>query len=370
MTRTSARLILICLASLASLACNGEELHQPLRTSAGQRGEEDGASGPPSSVEPLLSRPPVELGSADMVGAADLDGDGLDEVVLIRGDEAWLGAQSWKLGGRTQRISRGDIDGDGDEELLLATGVGRDFPAAPITIWALHQDRAESLYQVRNPRNQATDLQVVDGRPLLSIFVDDKEVQSMWLNEAGAEPMFSAPMAMQQRWIGDTLVIGRLYGDAPRSHGSLHVQLANGDLQTLPSLRGIRALAGGDLDGDGNPELLVSDGWHFAYGEHGDARLVVFSGPPWEESRTIAWLQEDYSIRAIEVLEREEEPAILVTGSHAVYLLTPDSLGWRSTEIGKVSETGNAVVRMTAEGPMAVISGEPALQISLGEVLP
>ena len=35
----------------------------------------------------------------------------------------------------------------------------------------------------------------------------------------------------------------------------------------IPTLRGVRTVASGDVDGDGTPELLFGDGWHKAYGK-------------------------------------------------------------------------------------------------------
>jgi hypothetical protein len=165
--------------------------------------------------------------------------------------------------------------------------------------------------------------------------------------------------------VGADLVVGRLYGDAPKSHGDLSVYRGEQPPIPLPSLRGIRAISSADLDGDDRPELLVSDGWHYAYGEHGDARLVAFTGPNWSDSRVLAWSEEDYSFRGIEPMEIDGRIVILLSGSHGVYLVQQDSLSWDPVWIGKGTEIGNSVFRRTPSGISVVVAGNPAQQISL-----
>ena len=63
------------------------------------------------------------------------------------------------------------------------------------------------------------------------------------------------------------VAVGRLYGDAPGADGDLRVIQEDGKYETVPTLRGVRALAAADLEGDGRAELLFGDGWHKAYGK-------------------------------------------------------------------------------------------------------
>jgi hypothetical protein len=368
------------LLALFALSCSGEGLRERLKQAAeGSADETEAPATEAPATEVPATEPPattdaparlragkfLDLGNADLVGAADLDGDGFDELVLFEGQLAVLGSQQWELSGHPQRIARGDVDSDGDEELLVATGVGRNIPEASIRLWAIHADRIELLYETNTERNQVTDLQVVDDQPFISLFTGAKEVESRLLTAEGAVARHQGPMAMQQRLIGNDLVVGSLYGEAPRSHGGLSIHRPGQEPAPLPSLRGIRAISSADLDRDGHTDLLVSDGWHFAYGEHGDARLVLFRGPEWTESRPLAWSTEDYSFRGIEATVIEGRTAILLTGSHGIYLVQQDILSWFSERLGNGSETGNAVLRKTSEGFAVAISGQPARQIQL-----
>ena len=107
------RLLLLCLT-----ACAAETPPTP-------------APAPPPPAQGSVAPTPIELGDADGVVAADLDGDGQDEVIRILGSEAlWLDQRA-DLGGRFQRGARGDIDGDGKEEALVATGMGRGDRDSP-----------------------------------------------------------------------------------------------------------------------------------------------------------------------------------------------------------------------------------------------
>ncbi|MCB9744423.1 MAG: FG-GAP repeat protein [Alphaproteobacteria bacterium] len=298
---------------------------------------------------------PVTLADADGVAAADMDGDGADELVLVRGGVArWLD-QEVELGGGLQAVARGDIDGDGREEVLLASGLSREAREAPARVWALRAQGAELLWERRTERNQITDLRVVDGRLWIATFSDGLTVEGGWLVGGALDPQATGKLATQQLPVGDGVVLGRVYGDAPRSDGDLQVQ-RGGATTTLPSFRGVRSLSAADLDGDGAPELLVGDGWHFAYGERAQGRVLLLEGPDWTRGRVIAQLGAEYSARQIEPYEG----ALLVTGTTQVHLLRRDALGWADEVLGPVTETGNAVVARTPAGPAALISGSPA----------
>ena len=110
---------------------------------------------------------------------------------------------------------------------------------------------------------------------------------------------------MQQKMEGQRLVVGRIYGDAPKSHGDLTVYGVGGNPQQLNSLRGVRRTHIADINGDGHPDLLTSDGWHYRYGEQGDARLVAersILAPSGLSLEVLVWLQNDYTIRDIKPL--------------------------------------------------------------------
>ena len=67
----------------------------------------------------------------------------------------------------------------------------------------------------------------------------------------------------------------------------------------------------------------------------------------------------------MEVFTDGEKTGILVTGSKAVYLLSRDSLSWKTEKLDAVSELGNAVVLKQADGWWAAISGKATTRIPL-----
>ena len=309
------------------------------------------------------------LDAAEALVAADLDGDGIDSLILVHdGVARWDGHQE-DLGGAVQVTARGDIDGDGLEEALVATGMSREQRQAPARLWAFDEREARLLWERNGKRNQVTDLRVLDGRIWMVRFDDDRRSLGGWL-EVGEQPALQAvaqgALATRQLPLANGgVLVARIYGDEPRSDGDLHLQRADGTRRLVPSLRGVRALVLAELDGQGTPELLVGDGWHYAYGERALARLRLLQGEEWQRGRTIAVFDGEYSVRQLEVVGRGAEAWILALGSEQAHLLVRDGLGWGDLALGEVGETGNAVFARLAEGEGVAVSGEPASWIML-----
>ncbi len=305
---------------------------------------------------------PRELTRADAVAAADLDGDGADEPVLVLdGVATWPGGEA-DLGGGLSASARYDPDGDGREALLLGTGMTRDMREAPARVWRLDEDGASLLWEGRGPRNQVTDLRVLDGKIWLATYADRASVAGGWLEGGEHRVLLREKYANRQLPLGeDSALVGRIYGDKPKSDGDLRLMTKGSAPRVLPTLRGVRSLTAADLDGDGADELLVGDGWHYAYGQRAVARVRLLEAPRWERGRTVASFDGEYTVREIAVSGGD----ILALGTGALHLLRRDDLGWSDTVLAQVDETGSAALFQDPSGPAVLVSGSPARIIPL-----
>jgi hypothetical protein len=309
------------------------------------------------------------LGAAEFVGAADLDGDGQDELFLSD-----AGSLRWTLAGKEQALALPGVlqavaEAPAQGALLIATGIGRGHLTAPAQVQRITQAGPELVWTGGGPRPQVSELRIVGSRSAervwLGVFTDPKQVAMGWLEEGQHVPLQTVSMALRSTPLGQGLAIGRLYGDDAGSDGELRLlapEAASGDPgRLLPSLRGVRALAAADLDDDGQDELVVGDGWHQAYGKEGDPRIVLFDGPKLERQRAIAWLPGNYAVLDLSVDSSiGGSPVILATGNRSAWLLQRDGLGWSATELGDVAEGGNAVWATRGGQRGVLLSGKPA----------
>lgn len=322
-------------------------------------GENTSTASQNSAVEPEWSD---ALEPADFVAAADFDGDGVDERVRVWEDVLyWPGGQQ-ALDAGVQVIRRGRLS-EG-ERVLLGLGMNRNFRDASAKILSVGPAGPELLWEDNGPRNQIADIRVHEGAIYVTRFVAPKRVEGAFLKDGKMEPLHRDGLATQQLPLGsDQLLVGRVYGEAPRSHGDLRLG-RNGVFRTLPTLRGVRSLELGQLDEDAELELLVGDGWHYAYGEQALGRVLLLDGPDWGSARTLGVLDGEYSARSIEIASSLiEQPGleagVLVTGTKNVHYFKRDALGWRSRVLGPTTETTNTTLIRTPKGLAAWIAGAP-----------
>jgi hypothetical protein len=300
------------------------------------------------------------------VGAADFDGDGIDERVYFVGEKAFWAGGSRELGGAPQVIRRAYLP-EG-ERLLVATGMHRENRDASARLYAFDAQGPTLIWEEDGARNQVADVRVLDGRIYVARFVAQKEVQGGFLVDGEIQIVHGGGLSTQQIPIaGDALIVGRVYGAQPRSDGDLRLIRAGQEAQ-LPSLRGVRTLTLANLDEDAELELLVGDGWHYAYGQQAVGRVFLLDGPDWTEGRTLAMLDGEYSARGIEASApltgtSPQTSGLLVTGTKKVHFLSRDALGWKSRVLGPTNELANAVLIRTPKGLAAWIAGKPSSRL-------
>ncbi len=302
---------------------------------------------------------------ADHVFSADVDGDGTDELGTLVGESATIGSVRHTLTGAWQRAIA--VPASGHEVVWLVTGQGRHFNEAPIVVTEMANDGTRTVWERDGLRDQITDLRVVNEKVWASLYTDRRKVSGGWLSNDGFEPLTEEHMAQRQIPLADgRVVVGRVYGEASKSPGDLRVwSPGSADAQPLMSLRGVRALALADLDGDGHEDLISGDGWHFAYGREGDARIVVHRGPDFTDARVIGWVPDSYAALEIIVVGTGLEAGLVVQGSHRVVLFDRDDLGWVPLDLGPSSEVGSIAVLKTPDGPLVAVSGSDARTVPL-----
>jgi hypothetical protein len=330
------------LLALVGIACNG--------------------NGPgPNSPLPGRAVSTVEMGPADAVAAADMNGDGVDEIVRIHaGEVTWPGGSA-QVDCAIQVVARGTLAEGGGEQAFLGCGMDRKHLDAPAQIWSVGSGGAKLLFSRPGERAQVSDLRVVEGRLWAAIFSTGFDVEGGWVENGGFTPVTTGRLATKQMPLSEGgVLMGRVYGAAPRSDGDLRL-VRGEDQRKLPTWRGVRSLAAWDPDHDGDLDLLVGDGWHFAYAQQARARVWMLEGPDWDRGRTLGFFPSDYTVRALYPVGE----GVVAVGTRTVQWLSRDALGWSAMELGAIDETHNAVPVHTKDGPGVLIAGATTLWVPL-----
>ncbi len=358
---------------------------------------------PPAPVEaPGIDEPaqptPVPVPAADRVLVADLYGDGTPEVFVGEGGEVRWGewpstlAQPQFAGrhvarGMLQAWMAADLDGDGDQEVVMAFGLGRSFPKASAEVVLLDapdasKTIARTLWRSDGERNQVTalapwprsdgtaDIYLGHFESRFSVHggvIDRVKGTVRWLDG------HTLRMGMA-RAVGDfdadgrvEVAIGRLYGDDKDSDGDLRVIQEDGAAEMIPTRRGVRAVGAGDIDGNGQAELLFGDSWHKAYG-----KLARFRPRLAQRSKTGTWhvtsldeRADNYAVEHIGIVGRR----VVAGGNASLHVYEPGrDLEWHP--VG-----GPEPVRATGSwaalpGGELVLSGDAVRRLKPGAATP
>ena len=315
----------------------------------------DATPAPPPVVAeaPDIDAPPgLALPAADRVLVADLHGDGRPEVFIAEGGEVRWG--EWPVvqpqpsfsgrhvgSGMLQAWLAADLDGDGDQEVVMAFGLGRDFPKARTVVVLLDapdasKSIAKTLWSDDGERNQVTALAPwprADGTADIYLghfesrfsvrggVIDRDTGVARWLDG------HTLRMGMA-RAVGDfdadgrvEVAIGRLYGDDKDADGDLRVIQEDGGAEMVPTRRGVRAVGAGDIDGDGRTELLFGDSWHKAYGKLARfrPRLAQRSAAGTWHVTTLEERDDNYAVEQIGIVGR----AVVAGGNTSLLVYTP-----------------------------------------------
>lgn len=303
----------------------------------------------------------------DQVIAADLMGRGVDEVVTWADSSLTWSGGSQVISGRMISHSVGPSDGSG-ERVAMVFGRSKADPKALPTAWVL--DRS-GIQKVDIEASRFSDVEVVADGIILTIAERDKQTRSVLVSPRGTTELVSGIMGLKARRLSDGagVAMGRLYGDRPRSDGGLEIHVAGEAPRTIPTVRGVRTLGTGDVDGDGHIDLVFADGWHFRYAKQGEARLAVLPGPAFESPIRVGEIADSYAIDAVEVVSPGQ---ILAVGTSTVVMFEQTSLGWSQRTLAARAKGGIPVVwrsqgRWFGIGPSAWLvfgrEGSPPIEL-------
>ena len=321
------------------------------------------------------------------VAAGDLDGAGGSEIVVACDDALLVLDGQGKVRARTaaegwpQVLLVADLSGTGRAEILAGWGTSRKRLKATARLLRYRMQgrslNGELVLEPTTTRAQFADIALEragkDWSVLLAHFTGKYMVRHLRLRPGDkTEELGSWRMAMSLAPAEvpgpGGLFVGRLYGDALGQDGDAFVW-QGGKKLPVSTTRGVGAVAAADLDGDGNPELLICDGWAQRYAAEGRALLnqAVWDGKAFKTRRVLE-LSGEYAISGVQVVDVDGDgkPELLVRGSSTLQLFRRSGEAWLGSLLAR--NVGDAVaVDLDGDGRHEVVLvGKEAAIVDLG----
>ena len=293
--------------------------------------------------------------SNEWLSTADFDGDGDDVIFTFNDGIARWNDKEHEIAAQPLCASVYDWDKDGKEELFVGYGSSRKYRNQPAQVWQYSNQETKLVWK-GEIHAMISDMHTTNDGLFIVRSNSNQEMEGGFLDIATGKMnvLHTQKLALRQYPLSnESVLVGRVYGDKPRSDGDLFY--SNTKIK-IPTKRGVRAIELADINQDQKKDLLISDGWHFQYGTNAQARVVLYEGPDFKERRVIANFDDDYSVNRIEV--SDDGKMILAIASKFGYVLFLDDLGWKSYKLPEIGERGSMSFLHSSKGLEIAVSGE------------
>ncbi len=306
-------------------------------------------------ASPRAGRLP-DVGPALRAAIGDLDGDRRGEIALADGERLRVvdrsGRQLASLAapGGAQALVIADLDGDGRGEIAAGWGRDRAHPQATARVAVYRLDRGALVEElVAAPAGERPEIAALLADPpgLFVAWYDSQYmVKSARARRDGAAWRLDQVAVIRTAGsyaLGDVdgdgqrdLVVGRFYGDGLASPGDAFLLRPDGSRVAVPTTGGVHAVALVDGDRDGRLDLFLADGWDKDYG-HAARGLLTWSR--WSggafRSEVIDELPGDFTIWSLLAadLDGDGTPELAARGSGTVRVYRWQDGGWRGRRV-------------------------------------
>ena len=375
MSRSSFRWILATMALVGLVACKPKVREAPVTQQALTPPPQSPVADGEVRIQPSAVGATTNLPLLSDIWVCDLNRDSKEDVIGC--SDAGLSVFERDEQGVWTRTDSGVLDGScheglcGEGVFYLATGMARATPKAPtrVRVYTLEGNKLLErglLEESTGPRNQVTGLALVPGDEgaqdlYISRFVDqlsNAPIRLKGIDPKNTEEGEAMHMAMRRAWVdimGDGKyfeVIGRLYGDKPRTDGGVFFRTSSA-LMPVPTMRGVRAMTPWPSGG-----VLFGDGWHFEYRDKAEGRINHLQ---WEQGMPkvteIGKFPGQTAVNALSARQIGEQAdgqaRALVVGDTRSWVGRLDEVGWVFQDLGDTA----------GEHPAAIIADHAGLGV-------